>query len=300
MGYFAAVAKAGSYSKAADDLCVTRQALSKAVAKLEDEVGAQLLFADEHGARVTERGALFLDEIAPLLAAYDSIERKYGRIQRGTSVSLAVSQGAFHPFPGDFVSRFIEREDDAEVRIEELHSDGVLAMVAKGDAEIGILGSHPRYVADFDTACLAHPGFHISVPQGHELAQRPFLELTDLDGRPFVTLGERNHLHRFFIAQCEKAGVAPRIIAATSDMAIFERFRAKESALAFACAPKYTQPYPDAVYVRLAMEDADKFGTFVIRRRDAALSPAGARLWDYLVAYGAEHPELLDVWREDA
>lgn len=294
---FAAVVADGSYSKAAERLCVTRQALSKTVAKLEEETGLALLDADERGTHVTKRGQEFLDEIAPLLASYELLSDKYGLAHERPVMRLAVSQGALHPFPDDFVSAFIEAEPDIDVHIEEIHSEGTLAMVERGDAEIGLLGTHPKYLDGFESVDLAHPGFYISVPTGSPLASRSQLDLDDLDGVPFITLGSRNHLHQHFAEQCDGAHVQPRILVATSDMHVFEHFRAKESALAFACAPTYTQPFRDVVYIRLAMDGADLFGTYAIHRRGGTLTATARRFWSFILAYRAEHPELLDAWR---
>lgn len=297
MAYFAEVAKAGSYSKASEKLYVTRQALSKAVAKLEEETGLALLENDGHGVRLTARGVVFLDEISPLLASYAQLESRYGSGPKKATLRLAISQGAFHLHPDGFFPQFIESLGDVDVQLEEIHSDGTLAMVGSGEAEVGVLGSHPKYLLEFDCLELAHPGFYVSVPLDHPFAQRDSLELADMDGIPFVTLGERNHLHRHFIEQCDRVGVRPRLIAATSDMSTFEHFRAKESALAFTCAPRRTQPYHDVVNVRLNMPGDADFGTFAVRRRGAALSDVAKRFWDYLEAYTRDHPALLEGWR---
>lgn len=291
MRCFAEVSKAGSYSKASETLFITRQALSRTIAKLEEETKLHLLDSDKNGVRLTDEGAAFLAEITPLLESYDNLEAKYVGIKHKSILNIALSQGALHPFPEDFLSKFIESAPDIDVHIEEIHSDGTLLMVEKGDAELGILGSHPKYLTDFDCLDLGHPGYHVSVPKWSPLASYDHFELEDMDGVPFVTLGERNHLHRFFIEQCRKVDVYPNIVVATSDMNVFEHFRTKDSALAFACAPDSTQPYKDVVYIPLNMADADLFGTYVIKKRDVTLSNAARRLWDYFAEHSYAHDQ---------
>lgn len=113
------------------------------------------------------------------------------------------------------------------------------------------------------------------------------IELEQLDGEPFVTLGERNHLHRFFMEQCEKAGVNPQIVASTSDMGMFEQTRQRASALTFACTPGPGGTCAAAKLIPLDMEDADKFGSYAIRRRDVAPSPLGKAFWETMREYAA-------------
>lgn len=285
MQWFAEVARAGSFNRAAEGLFITRQALSKAVSRLEDETGLRLLDADHRGVRLTADGAAFLDEITPLLAQYERIEARYCGASRRLVLEIALGKGTIYPFPDDFVARFTERHPGAEVRFEEIHSVGALRMVESGDAEIGLLCTHPKYLGGFDVLELMHPGYSLNVPQDSPLAGRDRIGLGQLDGQPFVTLGERNHLHRFFMEQCSKAGVRPDIVASTSDMGMFEQARERSSALSFSCTPMPDGSCMATRLVPLDMEDADKFGSYAIRRPGVAPSPLARAFWEAMATY---------------
>ena len=287
MQWFAEVARVGSFNRAAENLFITRQALSKAVARLETETGRDLLEADHRGVRLTSEGAAFLEEIEPLLASYAQIEARYRTPGKRSVLEIALGKGTIYPFPDDFVEQFAKRHPEADVRIEEIHSVGTLRMVEAGDAEIGILCTHPKYLDGFETLELMHPGYAVFVPQDNPMASCDRIELEQLDGEPFVTLSERNHLHRFFMEQCEKAGVNPQIVASTSDMGMFEQTRQRASALTFACTPGPGGTCAAAKLIPLDMEDADKFGSYAIRRRDVAPSPLGKAFWETMREYAA-------------
>lgn len=288
MQWFAEVARVGSFNKAAENLFVTRQALSKAVDKLEDATGLRLFDADHRGTRLTAEGAAFLDEITPLLALYEQVEARYRGPQRRSVLEIALGKGTIYPFPSDFVARFVEEHPGSEVRFEEIHSVGTLRMVESGDAEIGILCTHPKYLAGFETLELMHPGYSVNVPEGSSLASCERIGLDQLNGQPFVTLGERNHLHRFFMEQCEKAGVRPDIVASTSDMGMFEQARVQSAALSFGCTPAPDGTCLTTRLVPLDMEDTDKFGSYAIRRPGVAPSPLARACWGRMEAYARE------------
>lgn len=288
MQWFAVVARIGSFNKAAEELFVTRQALSKTIARLEDETGTRLLETDHRGVRLTDEGAAFLDEITPLLAMYEQIEARYRGPRRQTVLEIALGKGTIYPFPDDFVAKFVECHPGADVRFEDINSVGTLRMVETGDAEIGILCTHPKYLAGFETLELMHPGYSVSVPRDSPMAACDSIELDQLDGKPFVTLGERNHLHRFFMEQCEKAGVRPQIIASTSDAGMFEQTRLRSSALSFACTPGFGGACEATRFVSLNMEDADKFGSYAIRRPGAVPSPLARAFWESMAEYAAK------------
>lgn len=69
MDYFLAVAECLNFSKAADQLYISHQALSKQIRLLEDEIGARLLERDTTKVRLTEVGRKVVELYTPLSAA---------------------------------------------------------------------------------------------------------------------------------------------------------------------------------------------------------------------------------------
>src|ERR1700678_3840826 len=66
---FVAVADTGQFSRAADDLSITQQAVSKRVAGLEKDLGVRLFIRTARGARLTVDGQAFLPRARELLQA---------------------------------------------------------------------------------------------------------------------------------------------------------------------------------------------------------------------------------------
>ncbi|MCV5743781.1 LysR family transcriptional regulator, partial [Escherichia coli] len=64
---FVAVANYLSFSKAADDLCVTQGAVSKQMASLEQLVGLHLIHRGLNGVELTEEGKRYLPQITEAL-----------------------------------------------------------------------------------------------------------------------------------------------------------------------------------------------------------------------------------------
>ena len=164
-----------------------------------------------------------------------------------------MAHGFFDVMENDFAAGFFERDTKFHVDVEQSHADGILDMVRTGSAEVGLLGTHPQFIHEFNFVALAHPGYHLLVPLENPLSQRSHLELTDLDGQPLVTLGKKNHLHRFFLAECEREGVRPDILIETSESVLRDKYCREVAALAFACSPKSTRPNVPTVCLPLCM-----------------------------------------------
>lgn len=72
---FVSVVRAGSFSKAALDLCVAQSALSRRVRRLESRMGATLLERHARGVIATESGRVFLTKAEKLVDDLNEMER---------------------------------------------------------------------------------------------------------------------------------------------------------------------------------------------------------------------------------
>jgi LysR family transcriptional regulator, benzoate and cis,cis-muconate-responsive activator of ben and cat genes len=94
--YFLAVARTGSFSRAAEELHVAQSAVSRQVGVLERELGAQLLERTTHDVRLTAAGELLLERGGALEQGADALwheMRRFaagelGRLTLGYSTSL--------------------------------------------------------------------------------------------------------------------------------------------------------------------------------------------------------------------
>lgn len=100
MAVFARVIEAGGFSAAARALGLSKSAVSKQVAALEDRLGARLLHRTTRRMSLTEAGAAFLDASRRVLAEVESAEAAVGALQaepRGTlRVNAPMTFGIMH------------------------------------------------------------------------------------------------------------------------------------------------------------------------------------------------------------
>jgi LysR family glycine cleavage system transcriptional activator len=69
---FAAAARLGSFSKAAEDLCVTQGAISRAIGHLEEQLGQTFFVRRSRGIELTARGRDYLSQIGAALQTLES------------------------------------------------------------------------------------------------------------------------------------------------------------------------------------------------------------------------------------
>jgi DNA-binding transcriptional LysR family regulator len=76
MRTFVAVAKLGGFAEAARRLRRSPSVVTRAIARLEDELGLTLLLRTTRSLRLTERGEVYLENCEQILADVDSAERR--------------------------------------------------------------------------------------------------------------------------------------------------------------------------------------------------------------------------------
>ena len=73
VSYFLVLAEAASFSEASESLFISRQGLSKTIARLEKELGVSLFTRSANGVRLTEAGRIFLRHARRLCREYTDV-----------------------------------------------------------------------------------------------------------------------------------------------------------------------------------------------------------------------------------
>ena len=161
---FIAVCIAGSFTRAADHLSVTKSAVSQHVATLERELGVQLLHRSTRKLTLTDAGAALLQEGRTLLAQAQALaDRTRHRSARLDGVLRITSSeeaaGRVAPLIAEY-SRL-----HPAVQVDYLPSDRLLDLVAEGiDLSLRATGRRDSNLraaplAVFDVWCVASPAY---------------------------------------------------------------------------------------------------------------------------------------------
>ena len=139
---FAAVARRGSFSRAAEELYISQPAVSKHVASLETELGTQLVERRRSGSSLTTAGEILADYVlrAEALLANGRRAVEAGRDGHLGTLSLAASG-----IPGTYLlppllARFHEEHPAAAIDFQLSTSGGALELVRAHRAELGVIG----------------------------------------------------------------------------------------------------------------------------------------------------------------
>jgi DNA-binding transcriptional LysR family regulator len=196
---FAAVVRAGGFSKAANELGKTQSSVSQAVLLLERELGQKLFSRDGHTPRLTDAGRALLrrtarifDEMALAEAELSALsELRFGELVVGTSDTLAC-----YFLPPVFAA-FRTRYPKVELRLDNRPSPVIAERVSERQVDLGIVSlplpeslelSGRKVSERLDCIVLAAQEDVAVCAPSHPLAKRREVAVRDLAAHPLLLL----------------------------------------------------------------------------------------------------------------
>jgi LysR family hydrogen peroxide-inducible transcriptional activator len=221
--YFVAVARTGSFSRAAELCFVSQPSLSQQIIKLEHSVGQRLF--DRLGRKVllTEAGRLLLDRAQAILAAVDDAERRLSdakELQEGPLAVGAIPTIAPYLLP-PALERFARHYPRVQVTVEEDVTAHLLATVAAGELDLALIALP---IADdrLDVEPLFTEPLYLVLHRGHRLTRRKRVTIDDLREERFILLGEMHCLSDQVLAFCGAKGCRPKIACRSAQIATIQ------------------------------------------------------------------------------
>jgi DNA-binding transcriptional LysR family regulator len=208
--YFAAVADAGSVSRAARQLHVTQPALSRQVQDLERDLGCRLF--DRIGRRIvlTRDGDELVERARRLLAEAEALRERARALAGGEAGVLRVgaTPQLIEAALPEVLTRYGRTYPGIEVQLVEDGGGRLLLRVQRGELHVAVgvwrtagLQSQPLF-----------PARVLAVMQlRHRLAGRNALAVTELAGSPLLLLGHDFQTRELFDEACQAAHFEPSV-----------------------------------------------------------------------------------------
>lgn len=191
---FAAVVRLGSFSRAAQELCVTQGAISRAVARLEQHYGHALLQRNAHQLQLTPTGQRLLEAVQQPLEAIEaaSAQLREGVADRPLSLAVVPTFASVWLVPR--LRHFQAQHPEVKLSFVPYRKDEDFSGTTPDAAVLTGLGPHqwPLWQADYvigrEVVPVCHPD-RLALRRGqgawqhpHELAREPLLYHTTAPG----------------------------------------------------------------------------------------------------------------------
>lgn len=240
LSYFQVVARREHMTRAAEELHVTQPALSRAIARLEREVGVPLFNRQGRGLRLNQFGTTFLGYVDGIFRALDAATgelRDMGGLERGT-VSLAA--GALHWLP-EVVQPFLATHPTVRFRLAQRSLPEMSRLLEDGEIDFCFLPNIPL-IPRTSWRHLRTAPISLSIPMSHRLARRAAVELGELKDEEMILGKPGDVLRETMNGYFRQVGITPRVSCEADEPAAVEDYVAAGLGVAF--MPDLVKPTP--------------------------------------------------------
>ena len=253
--YFAAVAEALHFGRAADRLHLAQPALSQAIRQLEAELGTPLFVRTTRHVALTPAGEFLQSEAARVLGAVDASVRGVRRIADGRQGLLRIAftgTAAYTQLPR--IARAVKRElPDLALEIHaDLLTPAQVAGLTDGSLDLGVL--RPPTTSDAVTVrAIAREPLVLAVAVDHALAAEPVVSVADLHAEKFILFaGASSVVNDAVLRSCRDAGFTPTVAHQVAGTAVMLPLVAAELGVALVPASVRAAPLDGVVLRELA------------------------------------------------
>ena len=215
---FVVLARTKNFTRAAEELHLSQSALSRAIQKLEDQLGQPLFERKPREIVLTDLGGLLLDRAKEILKLMEdtfselSEAGKRGRVRLGAIPTIAPY------FLPTLLASFAKKHPEISVIVQEDTTDMLIKRCSHGEIDLALLAL-PVITRQLDLEPLFDEELLLLLPLGHPLEAEKKITAESVDGYPFVMLNEAHCLSENIASFCRKQSVQPVTIERTSQLA---------------------------------------------------------------------------------
>lgn len=208
-----AVASEGHLTRAAETLGMPQPTVSRALARLSEQIGAPVIARQGRGVHLTRAGSLLAEAADGALRSLEAGCRAV--VEEVDPERGQVTFGFQHTMGSTLVPPLLRgfRAARPHVRFGLVQGprDDLLARMDAGEVDLCLISPLPHGQPRWEVRALQEEPLVAVLFTGHRLARRRTLRLAELAGDDFVATRRGYGLRRIFTGLAERAGFEPRL-----------------------------------------------------------------------------------------
>jgi LysR family hydrogen peroxide-inducible transcriptional activator len=211
--YFCAVARMGSFTRAAEEEGIAQPSLSQQIMKLEAEIGAPLFERLGRRVRLTQCGEMLLPQAQAILRQFADARHSVQGLLTGVKGRLVVGSipTVMPYFVAGGISSFLRKYPEMDLHLIENTTAHLIEGLQAGDLDLAILGL-PLTGPDLVCAELFRERILVAAPPDHRFAKLAHVELKELRQERLLLLREGHCFRDNALAVCRKGRLMPNTV----------------------------------------------------------------------------------------
>lgn len=215
---FLTLADTESTRDAAALLVVNQSNVSRALARLEREVGAEL-FA-RHGRRLAlnRAGAAFREEAVSIVAAYEAGRSRVRRVVGPAApVRLGFLQSVARRVVPKLIGTFRDANGPVRFELRQGFARELFGWIGADELDVAF-ATPPRPGSGLSWHLMDSQRLAVALPAGHRLVGRASLSCADLDGEDFIAFARSTELRQVIDPMLSAVGAEVRVAFESSEI----------------------------------------------------------------------------------
>ena len=252
---FAAAAKFDNFGQAAESRFMSHSGLSRAVGRIEDELGLPLFDRVGRVVRLNRYGKIFLPHIEE---AFRALDAGWSEISDAVDPNRGIVALAFMPTIGptlvpQLLRRFREDHQNVRFQLSQGGASSIVSMLLNGTVDVCLVAPDPG-LSEVSWTPLWTEKLILNVPNDHPLAQQGSATLQDIAGLPLIALREGFGIRQITNDLLARAEVDPTIVFEGADVPTVRGLVA--AGLGVAILPPSPERHHDGLPVELPITGA--------------------------------------------
>lgn len=186
--YFLALCETLNFTRAAQMCNVTQPALTRAIQKLEEELGGLLLRRERNLTHLTDFGRLMEPQLRQIVADAESAKstaRSFLKLDNAAiKLGVMCTIGPLR-FAG-FLGAFRHANPGIEVTIVEGIPPLLSKRLLEGEIDLAVMAQPEKFDERLEVRPLYHERFMLAFPKGHRLEAKNTIQLPELEGESYL------------------------------------------------------------------------------------------------------------------
>ena len=218
--YVIAVAEAGSFTKAAEQLYVSQPALSQAIARLERELKVSIFRRDHGTVTLTPAGQILVDEGKQMLELEKNIRHRLSDLSQAGTGNLVVGGAPTYQryYLSWVISAFQSKYPNVQITLQESYSNKLCQELVKGRVDVALICE--PFPEGMETLPVFQEEIFLALPPNHPLVKQlprdgdpyPMADLSLCRNESFITFRPGRRITDILLRETARAGFKPRIL----------------------------------------------------------------------------------------
>ena len=192
-----------NFTKASQELFISKQGLSRSIRSLEDELNTSLFVRTAYGVELSPAGRKILPELRAIVQSYDKIQDKLTTPDLD-HLRILLSYGFFSSIPSDIIFSFLEQDKRLHFHYSCCNSFELEQTLVSEGLDLAF-SSNPKRYDQFQYFFLFKNYHCFLVHEDHPLAGKKFIDIQDLDGIQIAISAAREYYDYDYIYKRFKA-----------------------------------------------------------------------------------------------